>query len=221
LIRSAGRERLAEYLMNGITTLFWDIGGVILTNGWDAASREEAARRFSLDGDEFESRHREAEAELETGQITLDTYLDRTISFQNRPFSREQFKAFIFGQSAEKQETRAVLDELSASRTYFVAALNNESLELNSFRIRKFDLTRNFASFLTSCYLRLRKPDVRMYETALGITQRAPQECIFIDDRPANLEPAKALGMHAILFRSAAELRASLAEYGVFAPVER
>jgi putative hydrolase of the HAD superfamily len=195
--------------------LFWDVGGVILSNGWDEHSRSEAVQRFSLDADDFEKRHKRAEGEFETGALTLETYLDQTVFFRERPFSRQEFKDFIFAQSTEKHDTRTLLDELTRSRRYFLATLNNESLELNSFRIRKFDLTRNFAAFFTSCYLRLRKPDPAIFQLALGITQRVPGACAFIDDRPKNLEPAKALGMHAILFESAAQLRASLEKAGV------
>lgn len=201
--------------MAEVTALFWDVGGVVLSNGWDSSARSEAARRFLVDPVDFEQRHRSAEDELETAKITLDTYLDRTVFFCPRPFARDEFKNFMFAQSHEKKETRVLLDELTATNRYFMATLNNESEELNAYRIRKFDLTRNFAAFFASCYLRARKPDPLIYRVALGITQHAPQECIFIDDRPANLEPAKALGMNTILFRSAEELRASLAESGV------
>jgi putative hydrolase of the HAD superfamily len=201
--------------MSNVAALFWDVGGVVLSNGWDQSARAEAARRFSLDPEDFEQRHRGAEEELETGRMTLEAYLDQTVFFRERSFAREEFKGFIFAQSSENRETRVLLDELTASRRYFLAALNNESEELSSYRIRKFDLTRNFSAFFTSCYLRARKPDPLIYQLALGITQRAPQECIFIDDRPANLEPAKNMGMGTILFRSAEELRAALAESGV------
>jgi putative hydrolase of the HAD superfamily len=201
--------------MSEVTAIFWDVGGVILSNGWDEHARAEAAKRFAFDPADYEERHRRAEDELETGRITLDTYLDETIFYRERPFAREEFKQFIFAQSSEKKDTRALLDELSASGRYFMAALNNESRELNSYRIRKFDLKRNFTAFFTSCYLRLRKPDPRIYQAALGITQVAPERCVFIDDRPKNLEPAKALGMQEILFESAEKLRASLEHSGV------
>ena len=187
----------------------------MLSNGWDHSARAEAARRFSLDPVDLQERHRRAEEDLETGRITLDTYLDQTVFSRERPFAREEFKTFIFAQSHEIGETRVLLDELTARRQYFLATLNNESEELNTYRIRKFDLTRNFAAFFVSCYLRARKPDPLIYQLALGITQRAPQECIFVDDRPANLEPAKALGIRTILFRSAGELRGALSDSGV------
>jgi putative hydrolase of the HAD superfamily len=201
--------------MGNVAALFWDVGGVVLSNGWDESARAKAVRRFSLDPVDFEQRHHLAENEFETGKITLETYLDRTVFFRERPFPKDQFKDFIFAQSHENKQTRLLLDELTATHRYFLATLNNESEELNVYRIQKFDLARNFTAFLTSCYLRARKPDPLIYRLALGITQRAPQECIFIDDRPANLEPAKAMGMGTILFRSAEELRASLAESGV------
>ena len=201
--------------MNDVAALFWDVGGVVLSNGWDGSSRAQAASHFALDPIDFEQRHKRAEDELETGKITLEKYLDRTVFFRERPFSREDFKAFLFAQSSEKKETRVLLDEITAKHRYFLAALNNESAELNVYRIRKFGLTRNFAAFFTSCYLGVRKPDPLIYQLVLGITQRTPQECIFIDDRPANLEPARAMGIRTILFRSAAELSVSLAESGV------
>jgi putative hydrolase of the HAD superfamily len=201
--------------MNEVAVLFWDLGGVVLSNGWDEHVRADAARRFSLDAADFEQRHHQAAGEFETGRITLDAYLDRTVFFRERNFSRDSFKEFIFAQSSEKTETRVLLDELTATRRYFLAALNNESAELNAYRIGRFNLLRNFSAFFTSCYLRALKPDPLIYKLALEITQRAPQECIFIDDRPENLEPAKALGMCAIRFESAGQLRTSLAEAGI------
>jgi putative hydrolase of the HAD superfamily len=201
--------------MADIRALFWDVGGVVLSNGWDHDARAGAARLFGLEFEDFETRHRRAESELETGAITLETYVDRTVFFRKRPFTRDQFKDFIFSQSHENKETRILLDDLAVGGRYFLATLNNESKELNEYRIRKFGLARNFSAFFTSCYLRARKPDRLIYELVLGITQRAPEECIFIDDRPENLEPAKALGMRTIRFQSAGELRASLSQLGL------
>jgi putative hydrolase of the HAD superfamily len=201
--------------MSEVTALFWDVGGVVLSNGWDHDAREEGARRFGLDRRDFEDRHRQVEEAFETGRLTLDAYLQRTVFYCPRSFTREVFIEFMFGQSSEKSETRAILDELSASRQYLLATINNEAAELNTYRIRRFDLKRNFAAFFTSCYLRVRKPDQAIYQMALEITQRAPEETIFIDDRAANLEPARRLGMRVILFQDAVQLRAGLAQFGV------
>lgn len=201
--------------MPKITTLFWDIGGVILTNGWDRESRKEAAATFHLDWEEFEDRHDLSFPAFDSGLITLNEYLDRTLFYRARPFSREEFTAFMFAQSKEYPETRAVLDEVTNTKRYFVAALNNEPLELNQYRIEAFDLRRNFLVFFSSCYVRARKPEETIFRVALEVTQRPPEQCLFIDDRPLNLEGPRRLGMNTIHYQSAEQLRAELRKYGV------
>jgi len=203
--------------MPKLTTLFWDIGGVILSNGWDETTSQGAARLFQFDLDDFERRHQASFAEFETGQITLDEYLNRSLFYRPRSFTKTELIAYVFAQSTEKPETRAILDELTATGEYWMAALNNEGLELNLYRIREFDLRRNLAAFFSSCYLGLRKPDEAFYRRALGITQRAPEECLFIDDRDTNVEGARRAGMRAIHFQNAAQLRVELAQHGVMA----
>jgi putative hydrolase of the HAD superfamily len=201
--------------MNEVTTLFWDVGGVILSNGWDEAARARAIERFRLDGKGFEARHAMVFPSYEEGKITLTEYLDRTIFCSAQTFSREEFTSFMLAQSSENADTRAILDDLSVSRRYLMAALNNEGRELNAYRIEKFDLGRNFAAFFTSCYLGLRKPDEPIYRVALEITQQAAARCVFIDDREENLVSARRLGMRAIHFQNAAQLLADLAHNGV------
>jgi putative hydrolase of the HAD superfamily len=201
--------------MRKLTALFWDIGGVILSNGWDRAACGKAASRFDLDLEDFERRHPGPFAAFETGRITLDAYLDQTVFYQPRPFSRVEFTSFMFAQSKENREVRAILDTLTAADRYFLAAINNEGLELNTYRIREFGLARNLAAFFSSCYLGVRKPDEAIYRQALNITQRAPEECIFIDDRVPNLESARRLGIRTIHFLNPAQLRAELARHGV------
>lgn len=201
--------------MPKITTLFWDIGGVILTNGWDRESRKEAAATFHLDWEEFEDRHDLSFPAFDSGLVTLNEYLDRTLFYRARPFSREEFTAFMFAQSKEYPETRAVLDAVTNTKRYFVAALNNEPLELNQYRIEAFDLRRNFLVFFSSCYVRARKPEETIFRVALEVTQRPPEQCLFIDDRPLNLEGPRRLGMNTIHYQSAEQLRAELRKYGV------
>jgi putative hydrolase of the HAD superfamily len=198
-----------------ITTLFWDIGGVILTNGWDHESRKEAAATFHFDWDEFRDRHDLSFPAFDSGLITLNEYLDRTLFYRTRPFSREEFTAFMFAQSKEYPETRAVLDKVTNTKKYFVAALNNEPLELNQYRIEAFDLRRNFLVFFSSCYVRARKPEETIFRVALEVTQRPPEQCLFVDDRPLNLEGPRKLGMNTIHHQSPEQLRAELGKYGV------
>ncbi len=201
--------------MAEITTLFWDIGGVILTNGWDRESRSEAANAFHLDLDEFQDRHELSFPAFDSGHITLEEYLDRTLFYHPRPFTREEFTAFMFAQSKEYPETRAILDKVSSSGKYFIGAINNEPLELNQFRIEAFHLRKNFPVFFSSCYVRSRKPEELIFRVALEVTQRPPEECLFIDDRPLNLESPRRLGMNTIHYQNAGQLRSELGKYGV------
>jgi putative hydrolase of the HAD superfamily len=198
-----------------ITTMFWDIGGVILTNGWGRASRQEAAKVFGLDWEEFRDRHDLCFPALDAGLITLDEYLDRVLFHRSQRFSREEFVAFIYAQSLEFPESRAILDEVTRSKKYFIAAINNEPLELNRYRIEVFNLRRNFEVFFSSCYVRSRKPEATIFRVALEVSQRPPEECIFIDDRPLNLEVPRRLGMNVVHYQDAEGLRAELRKYQV------
>ncbi len=201
--------------MAEITTLFWDIGGVVLTNGWDRGSRKDAAAAFHLDMEEFQDRHDLSFPAFDSGQITLNEYLDRTLFYRPRSFTREEFTAFMFAQSKEYSDTRAILDKVSLSGKYFVGAINNEPLELNQYRIEAFDLRRNFLVFFSSCYVRSRKPEELIFRVALEVTQRRPEQCLFIDDRPLNLESPRRLGMNTIHHQNAQQLRSELGKYGV------
>jgi putative hydrolase of the HAD superfamily len=198
-----------------ITTMFWDIGGVILSNGWDRAARKEAAEVFGLDWEEFQDRHDLCFPALDAGLITLDEYLDRALFHHPRSFTREKFIAHMFAQSREFPESRAVLDEVTGMKKYFIASINNEPLELNSYRIEKFDLRRNFEVFFSSCYVRSRKPEETIFRMALQISQRPPEECLFIDDRPLNLEVPRRLGMNVIHYQDAERLCSELRKYRV------
>lgn len=201
--------------MPEITTLFWDIGGVILTNGWGRDSRREAANAFQFDYEEFQDRHDLSFPAFDSGQITLNEYLDRTLFYRPCSFTREEFTAFMFAQSKEFPETRAVLDDASRSGRYFIGSINNEPLEINQFRIEAFHLRRDFAVFFSSCYVRSRKPEETIFRVALEVTQRPPEECIFIDDRPLNLDSPRRLGMNVIHHQNAEQLRSELRNRGV------
>jgi putative hydrolase of the HAD superfamily len=198
-----------------ITTMFWDIGGVILTNGWDGDSRREAANVFHLDWEEFQDRHELSFPAFDSGLITLDEYLNRTLFHRPRPFTREDFIAFMFGQSKEYPDARKILDQVARSGKYLIGSINNEPLELNEYRINKFDLRRDFLVFFSSCYVRSRKPEELIYRVALEVTQRPPAECVFIDDRPLNLENPRRLGMAVVHYQNPDQLRSELKNYGV------
>ncbi len=203
--------------MSEVSALFWDNGGVILTNGWDRGARHKAVDNFHLDFAEFEDRHELVLNAFETGKMTLDEYLRRTVFYRDRTFTAEQFKAFLFDQSQPFPESLAFLGALARTRRYMLASLNNESREINEYRIDKFKLRDYFEAFFCSCYLGIRKPDSGIYTLALQITHRGPKECVFIDDRGLNLECAREMGMHTIQFQSVAQLKDELAQLGVTA----
>jgi putative hydrolase of the HAD superfamily len=198
-----------------ITTLFWDIGGVLLTNGWDRASRQEAAKAFDLDWEDFQDRHDLSFAAFDSGHITLNQYLDRTLFYRPRSFTREEFTAFMFAQSKEFPESRAILRSAAQSGKYFIGTINNEPMELNQYRIEAFGLRRDFQAFFSSCFVGSRKPEETIYRIALQVTQRAAAQCIFIDDRPLNLENPRRLGMNVIHFQNAEQLREELRSHGI------
>ena len=193
-----------------MTALFFDIGGVLLTNGWDRTERTAAAEKFKLDWKEFEDRHELVLHAFEVGEMSLDEYLDRVIFYCPRTFSREEFADYIRAQSKELPGTMDVLRRLAQPKKYLISSLNNESRDMNAYRIEKFGLRRYFDVFLSSCYLGIRKPDEGIYRRALDITQRKPEECLFIDDRALNLECARELGMRTIQFKDAEQLETEL-----------
>ncbi len=203
--------------MPPVNTLFWDNGGVILTNGWDRGSRKAAVEKFHLDWVDFEDRHELMLHAFECGQASLDDYLRRTVFYRDRPFTTEDFKRFMFDQSQAFPEPLEFLGQLAGARRYMLATLNNESLEINDYRIHKFHLRDYFEAFFSSCYLGVRKPDRGIYSLALKITQRNPEECVLIDDRSLNLECARELGMHTIQFKNLAQLRDDLSQLGITA----
>ena len=201
--------------MPEIDSIFWDIGGVVLTNGWDRNSRKAAAEAFHLDWEEFSDRHELTFPAFDCGQITLEEYLSRTLFYRPRSFSREEFIAFMFAQSKPLPGSREVLDAVSGKNKYFIGAINNEPLELNEYRIQAFQLRRNFLVFFSSCYVHSRKPEPTIFKVALEVTQRSAERSIFIDDRPLNLESPKKLGFNTIHFQSPDQLKSDLGKLGV------
>jgi putative hydrolase of the HAD superfamily len=198
-----------------ISALFWDVGGVLLTNAWDHEQRQQTLKQFGLDEVEFESRHEMLVSSFERGKITLQDYLERTIFYCPRSFTIEAFSQHMFSLSQPDPEALQLARELTGSGKYLMSTINNESKELNLFRIRTFGLREIFSLFASSCFVGLRKPEEGIYRMALEITQRPADECCFIDDRPLNLDSAAKLGMHVIQMENAKQLRRDLTKLGV------
>jgi putative hydrolase of the HAD superfamily len=198
-----------------ISAIFWDVGGVLLSNAWDHKQRQQTLKHFTLDEVEFESRHEMLVSSFERGKISLQEYLERTIFYRPRSFTLDAFKDYMFALSQPDPETLQLAKQLSRSCKYLMSTINNESRELNLFRIQTFGLREIFSLFVSSCFVGLRKPEDRIYRLALEITARPPEETCFIDDRPLNLDTASRLGMHVIQMESAAQLREELGKLEV------
>jgi putative hydrolase of the HAD superfamily len=203
--------------MARVPTLFFDLGGVLLTNGWDTPARRAAAQTFHLDYQEFQTRHEMLKTAFETGRLGLDAYLQKAVFHHPRPFTPDDFKAFMFAQSKPLGETLEWVRELAKTQVCQLFTLNNESRDLHEYRVRTFQLDQIFRGFLVSCYLGQVKPDEGIYENALGIAACPPENAIFIDDRALNVEPALALGLNAFQFKGLDSLREFLKERGIIA----
>jgi len=196
--------------------ILFDVGGVLLTNGWDHNERAQVLERFQLDVAEFEARHAKPYSAWEIGTISAESYLDAMVFYEPRSFSRDEFFAAICGQSKLLPDgALGILEELAAANKCLLGALNNEARETNEYRFDHFGLRKLFKVALSSCYLGLRKPEPVIYKTALDILGRPAERILFIDDRAGNVDGAVAAGMKAIQFVGAEALRRELVSLGV------
>lgn len=201
--------------MTTITTLFLDIGGILLTNGWDTGMRKEAAERFGLDYPDISARHRKAFPAFEKGTISLDEYLGRVVFTRERGFPPGEFKEFMFSRSRPYPEMIELFRDLKARHGLKVAAVSNEGRELTEHRVRTFDLGSLIDFFVSSCFVRLRKPDARIYRLALDLAQVPAEQVAYVEDRPGSVEAARALGIRAIHHVDYATTRTSLETLGL------
>ena len=196
--------------------ILFDVGGVLLTNGWDHRERAVVAKQFSLDLATFEALHASHYGAWERDAINVAEYLDLTVFYEARNFSKDAFFEAMCAQSLELPDgALGVLHEVSATCNCIVGALNNEARETNEFRFQKFGLRNVFDVALSSCYLGLRKPDAAIYKRALDILGRPAERVLFIDDRPENVAGATGVGMNGIVFKGAEGLRSELVALGV------
>jgi putative hydrolase of the HAD superfamily len=196
--------------------ILFDVGGVLLTNGWDRQERALAVAHFHLDAEAFESRHLAVFEPWERDEINLDWYLDQTVFYEPRGFSRKDFFTFMLTQSKPLPGgALGILAELSASNPCMLGALNNEARETNDYRFTQFGLRRFFKVALSSCYVGLRKPQAAMYRRAIDILGVPARRILFIDDRQENVDGATAEGMKSIRFTGETALRSELVDLSV------
>ena len=198
-----------------ITCLFLDVGGVLLTNGWDHNARKRAAMNFKLEWAEMEDRHRLNFDIYEEGKLTLEEYLGRVVFYQKRPFTRAQFRGFMFAQSKPYPEMIDLAAQLKVRHGLKIAVVSNEGRELNAYRIRKFKLDGFVDSFISSCFVHIRKPDADIFRLALDIAQAPVGQVVYIENTPMFVQIAEGLGIRSILHTDYRSTCAQLASFGL------
>lgn len=198
-----------------VRALFLDVGGVLVTNGWDSGVRSQVAERFDLDLGEFESRHHLTFDTYEEGKISLDTFLDRTIFYQSRSFTHEDLKRFIYDLAKPFPEMIELFTQLKARHKLSIAVVSNEGRELTFDRVSRFKLKAFVDFFIVSSFVHLRKPDTDIYRLALDVAMLHPKEVAYVDDRPMLVEVAGTLGIHGILHTGYDSTKARLAALGL------
>lgn len=198
-----------------IITLFLDIGGVLLTNGWDRKARTRAAETFHLDNAEVDERHHLTFDTYEEGKLSLDEYLNRVIFYEKRTFSRAEFKDFMYAQSQPFPEMIELIKNIKARYHLRVAVVNNEGRELNAYRVQKFQLNTFIDFFVSSSFVHLRKPDADIYRMALDIAQASPEQVVYIDDRSLFVEVAEGLGIRGIVHKDYNTTQQALEAFGL------
>jgi putative hydrolase of the HAD superfamily len=198
-----------------VKALFLDIGGVLLTNGWDRHMRRRAAEKFGLDHEDMDERHHLTFDTYEEGKLSLDEYLSRVVFHQDRPFSREDFKAFMFAQSQPFPEMIHLFKRLKIRYGLKLAAVSNEGRELTIHRIEKFKLGELIDFFISSCFVHYRKPDADLYRLAIDCSQIPANQSIYIDDRAMFVEVAMQLGLEGIHHKDYDSTRDALGERGL------
>ncbi|PSL44844.1 putative hydrolase of the HAD superfamily [Chitinophaga niastensis] len=198
-----------------ITTLFVDIGGVLLTNGWDRAARKLAVQTFELDAVETEERHHLTFDTYEVGKLTLDEYLSRVVFYQNRSFTRKQFRDFMFAQSSPYTDMMELVTQLKAKYKLKIAIVNNEGRELNEHRIHQFGISRFVDFYISSCFVHFRKPDADIYRIALDIAQVKPTEVVYLEDRSMFVDVANGLGINGVCHVDYASTLEKLSQFGL------
>jgi putative hydrolase of the HAD superfamily len=198
-----------------IKALFTDVGGVILTNGWDGGARKRAAEQFHLDLAEVDQRHHLTFDTYEIGKLSLDDYLERIVFYEPRSFSRDDFKTFVFAQSKPFPEMIELIRQTKARNSLKLAVVSNEGRELTEYRIRQFGLAEFVDFFVSSCFVHFRKPDTDIFRMAIDMAQTPPSQTVYLDDRPLFVEVARSLGLRAIHHTSYEETTRAFAELGL------
>lgn len=198
-----------------ITTLFLDIGGVLLSNGWGHESRKSAADFFKLNYNEMQDRHKLIMVTSEEGKITLSEYLNRIVFYQKRSFTPDQFREFMFAQTTPNLEMIELIQQLKEKYQLKIAVVNNEARELNEYRIKKFQLNKFVDFFISSCFVHFRKPDADIFRIALDTAQVPAEHVVYIENTQMFVDVARDLGIRGIRHTDCKSTLSELASLGL------
>ena len=198
-----------------VTTIFTDIGGVVLTNGWGRSARKKAVEIFNLDPVETEERHHLTFDTYEVGKLSLQEYLERVVFYKDRDFSMDDFRGFMFEQSQPYPEMISLLQTLKVKYNLKIAVINNEGRELNDYRIKKFKLDSFADFFISSSFVHFRKPDADIFRVALDVAQVPVNNIVYIDDRPLFVQVAESLGLKGIVHTDYEDTAQKLSDLGL------
>jgi putative hydrolase of the HAD superfamily len=198
-----------------ITTLFLDIGGVLLSDGWDHHARRRAAKRFRLEWAEMEERHQLNFAIYEEGELSLADYMNRIVFYRKRSFTPTQFRRFMFAQSKPFPKMIELAARLKSRYGLTIAVVSNEARELNAYRVQRFKLNTFVDFYISSCFVHLHKPDVQMYRLALDVALTPARQILYIDNTPMFVHVAQGLGIRSVLHTDYKSTRAKLAAFGL------
>jgi len=198
-----------------IRTLFLDIGGVLLTNGWGRASRQAAAQKFNIDYAELDERHHLTFDTYEEGKLTLDEYLSQTVFYEPRSFSKDDFINFMYSRSTPYPDMIKLVSDLKTRYNLRIVVVSNEGRELTTYRVKKFNMTDFVDAFIVSSFVHFRKPDKDIYQIALDVSQTSPQQVVYIDDRAMFTEVACLLGINCLHHVGLESTKTALAGYGL------
>lgn len=198
-----------------IKTLFTDLGGVLLTNGWDRKGRAAAAAHFGIDAEDCDERHHLTFDTYEIGRLSLEEYLNRVVFYERRDFTLDDFRSFMFAQSQPLSDMIALVKSLKARNGLKVVAISNEGAELAQYRIDTFNLREFIDAFFISGFLNMRKPEEQIFQTALEAMQASVDSAVYMDDRKLFVEVASSMGLNAIHHTSIETTRSALADLGL------
>lgn len=203
------------YKSNSIETLFVDIGGVLLTDGWSHEFRKRAIREFNLDPEEMEVRHSMTFETFEIGKLTIEEYLNLVVFYQPRSFTQAQFQEFMFARSKSDSKMIELIRKLKKKYGLKIIVVSNEARELNAHRIQKFRLNEFVDAFISSCYVGFRKPDADIFRLSLDVAQVTAEQVLYIENTQMFVQIAEGLGIRGIWHTDYQSTREKLASFGL------